>query len=55
VRWDENDIRQNFSGNDLQTALQTYQNAKSGDVLGTNPPGGSQAVKGSEIVVAVKK
>ena len=53
--WDENDVRSHFSGAALEQALQTYNGLKKGAILGTNPPGGQQADKGSEIFVAVKK
>ncbi|HEX2909995.1 MAG TPA: Stk1 family PASTA domain-containing Ser/Thr kinase [Chloroflexia bacterium] len=57
IEWDENDIRQQFANDPaaLANALQTYNQLKKGEILGTNPPGGSTADKNSEVIIAVKK
>ncbi len=55
VVWDEAELRRQFSGAALDQALNTFKSLKSGEILGTNPPGGSPANKGSQVIVAVKK
>ncbi len=53
LTWDENEIKQRFPNN--PTALETYRNLKPGQVLGTDPPGGTSVDQGSTVTVAVKK
>jgi eukaryotic-like serine/threonine-protein kinase len=55
--WDENDIRRIFGGNQqtLADALRTFERLEKGQVLGTDPPAGTQVPQGREILIAVKK
>jgi serine/threonine protein kinase len=55
VEWDENDLKKQFSGKELDQALATYAALKKGDVLGTDPPENSVRPKGSEVLMAIKK
>lgn len=55
--WDEAEIRRRFGSNPatLEEALRTYNALKKGDVLGTDPPGGTNVTAGKEVIVAIKK
>jgi eukaryotic-like serine/threonine-protein kinase len=55
VEWDETDLNQQFSGAELTEALKTYATLSKGDILGTDPPGGTLRAKGSEVLLAIKK
>jgi len=57
VRWNETDVRNQFGNdpNQLANALNTYNKLNVGQVLGTDPQGGTTVDEGTTVVVAVKR